>query len=524
MIAIFVKAAVRVLLVSILAIPALVLAVDREDVRRQIEALGVSGAVSNMHGVRNISALVDFYSERQYRPLWFADGPLTPMRAALIAEVEASAGHGFGSRRYHLKALTGQDLPEVQLEVLYTDALLSQAHDRYTGVLDSTDDDWFIQREPLDTIAFLRSLVDERSNIRPALHALWPRHQEYWALVEKRAALSAQDDVYTEAVPAGSLLRPGDSGPRVQLLQQRLLGPGEYSGVFDSRLKDAVAGFQRSAGLEADGIVGEATLEVLNANRFSWIDRLDANLERWRWLPRQIPATYISVNIAAFRLRVIEDGEPELGMDVIVGRPFRQTPIFTETLKYLVFFPYWNVPYSIATKDKLPLLRIDAESLAQAGYEVQLRGETTFQAVNQVEWSTIKPGEFTLRQRPGQKNALGTVKFMLPNPHSVYLHDTPDKALFSKTERIFSSGCIRLAEPQKLADWVLNYDHNKYLADLDRLLASGPSTTAYLARPIPVYLVYFTAFREGDTVVFRRDVYERDERIVMALRSAGDPV
>tara|TARA_R110001592_G_scaffold357416_1_gene660641 strand:+ start:224317 stop:225891 length:1575 start_codon:yes stop_codon:yes gene_type:complete len=524
MIVIPVKVAAHALLLGALAFPTLVLAVDSEDVRRQFETLGVSGSAINIHGVRNIPALVDLYSERGYQPLWFANGPLTPMHAALIAEVEASGGHGFRSGRYHLEALTRQDLPDALLEILYSDALLSQAHDRFTGVLDSTDDEWFIQREPLDTVAFLRSLAEERSNIRPALHALWPRHQEYWALVGKRAALVAQEDAYTVAVPTGPLLRLGDSGPRIHLLQQRLLGPGEYSGVFDLKLNEAVAEFQRSAGLEADGIVGEATLEMLNANRFSWIDQLDANLERWRWLPREIPSTYISINIAAFRLRVIEDGVPELGMDVIVGRPFRQTPIFTETLKYLVFFPYWNVPYSIATKDKLPLLRTDPEALAQAGYEVQLRGETAFQAVNQVEWSTIKPGEFTLRQRPGQKNALGAVKFMLPNPYSVYLHDTPDKALFSKTERTFSSGCIRLAEPQKLADWVLNYDHNKYLADLDRLLASGPSTTAYLSRPIPVYLVYFTAFQEGDGVVFRRDIYERDERIVRALRSAGDPV
>lgn len=519
-----VKAAARALLVSALAIPALAMALDSEDLRRQLETLAVSEPGNNIYGIRNIPTLVDLYSESQYRPLWFTGGPLAAARAALVAEVEASIGHGFSPARYHLDALSGQGLPEALREILYTDALLSQAHDRFTGVLDSADDDWFIQREPLDTVAFLRTLVAQQADIRPALQDLWPRHEDYWALVEKRAALSVQQEVYSETVPAGPLLRLGDSGSRVQLLQQRLLGPGEYSGLFDARLKEAVAQFQRSAGLEADGVVGEATLDVLNANRFSWIDRLDANLERWRWLPRQIPATYISVNIAAFRLRVIEEGEPELGMDVIVGRPFRQTPIFTETLKYLVFFPYWNVPYSIATKDKLPLLRADSAPLAQAGYEVQLRGETAFQAVNEVEWGTIKPGEFTLRQRPGQKNALGTVKFMLPNPHSVYLHDTPDKALFSKTERIFSSGCIRLAEPQKLADWVLSYDHNKYLADLDRLLASGPSTTAYLSRPIPVYLVYFTAFREGDAVVFRRDVYERDERIVRELRSAGRPL
>jgi murein L,D-transpeptidase YcbB/YkuD len=322
-------------------------------------------------------------------------------------------------------------------------------------------------------------------------------------------------------VPPGPLLRPGHSGERVRQLQLRLYGPGAYSGYYDAELLQAVKEFQRDAGLEPDGLVGPASLEILNADRFSWIGQVDANLERWRWLPRQIPPTYILVNIADFQLQVVDRDEPVLEMDVIVGRPYRSTPVFAGSLKYLVFYPYWNVPYSIAVKDKLPLLRGNPAAMAAAGYEVQLAGTEGFVPVTEVDWSTIGPGQFTLRQQPGDKNALGKVKFMLPNAHAVYLHDTPDKGLFNKSERVFSSGCIRLADPTRLARWVLAHDNHARQAEVDQLYRAGPTTTAYLATPLPVFIVYFTAFLEEGEVVFRRDVYERDQGIIRQLRAGA---
>lgn len=511
------------LLLTLLPLPGLVLAASSDALRRQVEILGESSGSSNPYGIRNIADVVELYSEYQYQPLWFAGGPLAQMREGLIEEIAASAGHGLPLSRYHYLQLNGQVLPEAVLDLLYTDALLSQARDRYSGAVDEVDEEWHLLRESLDAAVLVHTLAAGQTDIRLALQALWPEPAEYWALVEKRAALVQEPDVFSARVTPGPLLRPGVSGPRVEQLQDRLLGPGDYSAVFDQRLKQAVIEFQRAAGLEADGIVGDATLEELNANRFSWIERIDANLERWRWLPRQVPATYIRVNIAAYRLRVMQDSAPALDMNVIVGKPFRQTPVFTADMKYLVFLPYWNVPYSIAVKDKLPLLRKDPEPLALAGYEVQVAGTDTFVPVNQVDWSTIRPGHFSLRQLPGEKNALGKVKFMLPNTHNVYLHDTPDKPLFNKTERMFSSGCIRLAEPRKLADWVLAHDKSPYLARLNQLFDEGPTTTAYLNTPIPVYLVYFTAFVDDGRVVFRRDVYERDQNIVNQLKAGDAP-
>ena len=488
-----------------------------ELLRAQVEILGTSEVGSNPHGLHNIAELVELYAGRNYQPLWFGGGPLAPVRDTLVAEIADSAGHGFPLGRYHYQQLLEAVLNEATLDLLYTDALMSQAEDRFSGVIQKLEEDWFIERPQLDTAEFLATIFAEPDSLGPELQGLWPQHSQYWALVEKRAALAAQPDVFTQRVPPGPVLRLGDGSERVRQLQLRLYGPGAYSGVFDEQLRAAVKDFQHDAGLEPDGLVGPATLELLNADRFSWIDQIDANLERWRWLPRQIPSTYIRVNIADFNLLVVQDGERVLTMDVIVGQPYRSTPVFTESLRYLVFFPYWNLPYRIAVKDKLPLLRQDPVPLAAAGYEVQLVGSNEYLPVTEVDWEKIRPGEFTLRQKPGPKNALGRVKFMLPNPHAVYLHDTPDKRLFNKRERVFSSGCIRLAEPAELARWVLEYDASEYLTQLDKLLAQGPTTTAYLSQPIPVFLVYFTAF-EQDGVVFRRDVYGRDRRIIEELR------
>jgi len=510
---------VRLLPLLFLLTPAISRAAESEALRQFVEELSVAAGVH--FAIANFADIESLYADNRNHFFWFEDGPLATMRDDLIGEIHASADHGFNPLRYHFDALIDQTLPDEIREVLYTDALLSQIRHRSNGVLSGQEKEWFVEKPAVDALGMLRSLVEEGDNVGDMLRQLWPSHAEYWALLAKRAEFAAQKDVQTEKIPAGPLLRKGDTGSRVYQLQTRLLGPGDHAGVFDQQLSDTVKDLQRSAALEADGIVGEATLGILNANRFSWIDRIDANLERWRWLPHEEQSTHIRVNIASFRLRAIESGGEEYDMDVIVGRPFRQTPIFTESMKYLVFFPYWNVPTSIAIKDKLPLLRKDAEPLALLGYEAQLSGSDEFVPVNTIDWKQIKAGGFLLRQRPGEKNALGRVKFMLPNVHNIYLHDTPDRALFNSIERIFSSGCIRVSDPEGLAEWVLRQDKNPQMASTRQLFQSGLTTTVYLKKPIPVLLVYFTAFIDDGRVVFRRDVYERDQRIVDELRSDG---
>ena len=468
------------------------------------------------------------YRARNHATIWLGGAPLEKQAANLLTAISQSVAHGFSAERYHRSAIeelmqASDDSSKLALEVLLTDAFLSQALHRRRGAVfpPNLDADWQMPSAEIDAVALLRDTAEKSQSVVEVLDVLWPADEEYQRLLQRRAEIVASGDETTVKIAGGPLLKPGQSNDRVVMLKQRLMGPGEYSAVYDDDLRQAVVAFQRSAGLEPDGMVGENTLEVLNATRVSWIDRIDANLERWRWLPRETPDSYIRVNIAAFVLRAMDNGRPAVSMNVIVGQPYRRTPVFTETLKYLVLNPYWNVPYSIATKDKLPQLKTDASSQAQKGFEAKPNGSDVFVSVDAIDWSNVTPRSFNylLRQRPGPSNALGRIKFMLPNPNAVYLHDTPSRELFARSERSFSSGCIRLERPVELAEWLLGRERHKDAKNIEGLLTGGATQTLYLKDPVPTYLVYFTAFSLDDgEVTFRRDIYGRDKVLIQALR------
>ncbi|MGD2168040.1 MAG: L,D-transpeptidase family protein, partial [Gammaproteobacteria bacterium] len=472
------------------------------------------------------------YRDRDHAPLWLSGSPLARQVDGLIAAIGASAAHGLNPERYHRSALERVAEADnatglVARELLLTDAFLSQALHRGRGAVEppNLDANWQLPQAEVDPVALLTMLSRRRGDVLEALDALWPESEEYDKLIRRRAEILASGDEASVRITNGPILRPGQSNDRIIMLKERLLGPGEHSPIYDEDLRREVTAFQWAAGLEPDGLVGENTLEMLNETRVSWIDRIDANLERWRWLPRSTPDTYIRVNIAAFTLRGFENGRQTLAMNVIVGRPYRQTPVFTETLKYLVLNPTWNVPHSIATIDKLPLLRANASAEATKGFEAKPHGSESFISVDAIDWTGITARNFNylLRQRAGPENALGEVKFMMPNPHSVYLHDTPSRELFARQERSFSSGCIRLERPRDLIAWLLERDNPAAARRVADQLASGQTYTINLERPIPVYLVYFTAFTDdAGAVVFRRDIYGRDRIVIEALRAQND--
>lgn len=502
------------------------------QIRHFLEGLDASDAPVVAGQTLNEPLLVaDVYRQRNHAPLWLAGAPLAGEADNLVIAIAQSADHGFSTRRYHLPEIdrlmgAKDDASRLALELLMTDAFLSQALHRGRGAvyLPDLDTNWHVAKAEVDPVALLLKLARQPAPVFEVLDVLWPPGREYAKLLERRAEISASGDETTEQVPPGPLLKPGQSGDRILLLKERLMGPGEYTDIYDSDLRREVLAFQRTAGLETDGIVGDNTLEVLNATKVSWIERIDANLERWRWLPRETPATYLRVNIAAYTLRVIEDGQQPLAMNVIVGKPYRHTPVFTEKLKYMVLNPYWNVPFSIATKDKLPLLKTDAATEAAKGFEAKPHGGDEFVPVDAVDWSSVTPRTFTylLRQRPSELNALGRIKFMLPNAFAVYLHDTPSGNLFSLQERAFSSGCVRLERPVELASWLLSRENHPEASGVESLIGGGVTQTIYLKQPVPTYIVYFTAFvgEEGE-IVFRRDVYGRDRPIISALRGNG---
>lgn len=287
-------------------------------------------------------------------------------------------------------------------------------------------------------------------------------------------------------------------GDRVIELRRRLVVTGDLVGAgypdFDEETGKAVRRFQQRSGLDADGVVGEKTRRRLNASVESRIRQIEINLERWRWLPHDLGERYVLVNIAGFRAGLYDGDHLTLGMRAIVGKPYRKTPIFSDTIRYLVCSPYWNIPRSIAEGEIWPKGRA---YMAQHDIEV-VQGRR-------------------LRQRPGPENALGRVKFIFPNRFNVYLHDTPARELFARSSRSFSHGCIRLEKPIDLATELLagqGWSRDRVLAAADSVTES----TVHLDHPIPVHILYWTAWAdENGLVQLREDVYGRDDAVAAAL-------
>src|SRR4029078_6911963 len=225
--------------------------------------------------------------------------------------------------------------------------------------------------------------------------------------------------------------------------------------TYDEALEAVVQGFQARHGIDPDGVVGNATVAALNARVERRIDEIIMAMERWRWMPDSLGPQYLMVNIAAYELKWIKAGKLFDRMEVVVGKPYSRTPVFSDALKYVELNPYWNVPFGIAIKEQLPVLRRSPQTLAATGFEAVRGGQSV--PLTAIDWNQYGPEDFPyqIRQRPGPKNALGEVKFVFPNRFDVYLHDTPSRGLFQKIDRAFSHGCIRLSRPLDLAEEVL---------------------------------------------------------------------
>ena len=318
------------------------------------------------------------------------------------------------------------------------------------------------------------------------------------------------------------------------MLRRRLRATGDLTGPpasdsfrFDATLRRAIARFQERHGLAIDGVVGPTTRAALNVPVEARLRQIEVNMERWRWLPRDLGDPHVRVNIADFWLRVVEGGAPALQMRVVVGTRYRQTPVFSDRISYLVFNPYWHVPPRIATQDKLPEFRRDPSLVSRLGFELLDGWGSDARIVDPstIDWGRLSAANFPyhLRQRPGPANALGRVKFMFPNRHNVYLHDTPARSLFGRTERGFSSGCIRVERPVDLATYLLRDNDGWTEARVRTAMSQTTEQTVVLRRKVPVHLLYWTAWPEDGSLHFRTDIYRRDEAVASALAAPPSP-
>lgn len=481
------------------------------------------------------------YKELGYQPLWLkATGP-RPEARGLVEGIRDIRREGLDPTDYHLRTLEGLlDAPNPQarvaLEVLLSDAWLTLARHLANGKVQPrrADPNWHIPPQPLDPLRLLREQLGKPLDPLAQLSELAPPQPEYRHLREALALYRG----YAAAggwpeLPDGPKLSPGDQDVRLPLLRQRLRMTGELADpvsapeltnplFYDEDTVQAVRRFQAHHGLEEDGIVGRATRSALNVSAEARARQIELNMERWRWLPRKWEKPFILANMAGFELALMDEGQEPLVMRTIVGQRYRSTPAFTRNLTHLVLNPHWHVPSRIAREDILPELRKDPAYVQKKKlhFYTRLDGEMTKVDPTEIDWHAVSENGFPyrIRQDPGPVNALGRIKFVMPNSFDIYLHDTPKRHLFERPVRTFSSGCIRVEKPVELALRLLRGDKFWTLDRLQAAIDSRATRTLTLPRQVPVYLVYLTAWvDQAGKVQFRGDIYKRDAQLEMAL-------
>ena len=505
-----------------------------EMLRPRIETLRAIGDTRIGAGSAAARGLIaSLYEKRGFAPLW-ADASRA---LSLLAAIEASSAHGLDPRDYHAETLNAalpadgadRDRALAERDLLLTDAFVRLAYHLVFGKADprALQHGWNFARtldgaDPASTLANLLAAPDPGA----ALEALAPRLPVYRDL---RAALARLRDIERGGgwpqISDGPKLELGSSGARVLQLRERLRASGELAvgadADFDAGLEAAVRRFQSRHGLEADGVAGRATLVALNVTVAERIAQVRANLERLRWVARELTGDYLLVDIAGFKAQLWLADTLAWQARVVVGRPFRTTPEFRAPMKYLVLNPEWNVPPVILREDVLPKVVRDPGYLREHHMRVlDAAGRPVDPAA--IDWSLYRsqPRAFPYQivQAAGSDNPLGGIKFMFPNEHSVYLHDTPARALFGKTMRAFSSGCIRIEDPLELATLLLDDQERWSERQLLEAIAARNTQTVPVRRTVPVMLLYFTASAGADgELQFRPDLYNRDGPIVRAL-------
>ena len=449
----------------------------------------------------------------------------------LITALEGLEAHGLTPEDYHLSVLKAAQNNPTARDQIATDAWFGAAAHMLNGKLSplTVEPDWTAASRKADLSAALTQAL-ATGTIANSLTQFAPKQPGYAALLAEYAVLMSEAEKPHTVISAGETLKLAMKGPRVTLLQSRLIELGyltaeTQTGIMDAETIAAIKAFQTAADLDDDGAVGPATLSALNRGVEGKINQVRVNLERWRWLPDDLGRRHLRANIAGFNVTAWKNSAPVKTYLTIVGKPFRKTPVFSDEIEYIVFNPWWETPYSLATKDKLPLFRKDPSAVARLGFDVLDKSGTKVDATL-IDWNTVPASNFPyrLRQNPGDQNALGKVKIMFPNVHNVYLHDTPTRGLFAQRQRAFSSGCMRTQNPLDLSEWLLGETPNWTRDKMDAAVVSGKETRAVLSQKVPVHVLYFTAVNEGGAGIrYLDDIYDRDAAVLAGLRTPPIP-
>ncbi len=499
-----------------------------DTIRRKVESFGSQPMLSNRFLVHCVGCIQKLYLENAFEPIW------TDVRSTgeLMQVVKDARYDGLNPHDYHmgdLQTLSDQRQTReaaADRDILVTDGLFLYASHLAAGKVDpqTLDAQWYVTKSSTQPLDLLRS---EKSALSARVDELRPKDPLYTGLRSKlKRYMQLEASMQLPVVARGPLVRPGMSDPRIPSIRKILWIledlPREPMGenpLYDGELEHAVLRFQERHGLAADAVIGRGTIDALSLPINQRIRQIRVNMERFRWLPDSLGPYYLFVNIADFNLKVIKNGQTVSTHRVIVGKSYRKTPVFASPLEYIVFNPTWTVPPTILSKDVLPAVKKGPGYLKSKGIRVFHRDGTEIDPKT-MDWHNPSARSFLFRQDPGDNNSLGKVKFMFPNRYDVYLHDTPSKALFDKTERAFSSGCIRVQNPLDLAVLLLNDPVKWGRPQVDAVVAAKATQTVFVKEKPMVYILYFTAWAdEHGTVHFRKDIYDRDERLWRSLVS-----
>ncbi|MRR56205.1 MAG: peptidoglycan-binding protein [Deltaproteobacteria bacterium] len=515
--------------------------------RIQMKLTQAARGITLHHGS---SLLPRFYVNRAYAPAWIGmSGPL-PRALALAEAVGNASMEGLTANDYHSETIAalmsriaadkamGAVSPDqaADLDLVLTDAFLTYASHLLSGRVNPEElqSEWYIKGRKRDLLKVLETALMQDS-VEETLVSLKPPHSGYEKLA---AALSHYRDIVRKGgwpqLSPGPLLKRGDRGARVKELRAFLLATGDHpastekvkSRRFEEDLETGVMQFQSRHGLKVDGAVGPATLRAMAVPAAERLQQIEVNMERWRWLPAEFGERNVQVNIAGFTLSVIENDFTLMSMRAIVGKDFQKTPVFSGRITDVELNPYWNIPSSIASTEMIPEIRKDRAYLAKNKIRVYRGWGPSARRINpsSINWSKVtgKNLPFRLRQDPGPKNPLGAVKFLFPNKYDVYVHGTPFHGLFERDSRGFSHGCIRIESPVELAEYLLHDPADWSSESLFAAIKSGKNLSIRLSDPVPVHILYFTAWvDETGTVHFRDDVYGHDDILARAL---GEPL
>lgn len=506
------------------------------------DALGAEPAEGEL-AARDLAGVLAFYQANAFNPVWIEDGVLNETALTAIARLGDAAADGLNPAAYLTPptdfgiapawspwepVFTPPTIEKIAAaEIAMSLAVAAYTREAYAGRIDprTVADDIDVAPHYPDTAAALR-LVAAAEDPAEALDSYNPTHEGYIALRNELARIRKDDAIAQIIVPEGPTLRLGDEDERVAILRARLEVPmpeDETSHVFDETLAVAVREFQQNAGLVSDGIVGPNTLGALNGPAIDPESELIANMERWRWLPRDLGDYRVMVNVPEFMVRIVDEGTVIHETRVVVGQRSNRTPIFSDEMEHLVVNPYWYVPASIIAAEYMPVLRSDPGYFVRNNFDVFARWNGAVQQVNpyEVDWSQLSASQVSMRQRPGGGNALGRIKFMFPNSHAVYLHDTPSKSLFERDVRAFSHGCVRVMNPMDFADALLSHEPEWDAARLETLFGNTERQVD-LATHIPVHITYFTAVADDDgNILYKNDIYGHGARVIALLGLGG---